>query len=385
MELLTDGHGGHIDVLVSPESYVKCAGLLDEVEEVVGNVQLIVDAENLLLSSSTPLPSGEFSYDTYHTLDVIYAHLDALQTNHSEIAQTFDLPGLTYEERSIKAIRITKNISSPESDNKPMIWIDGGVHAREWASPSTVTYIIDSLLGLEEKNRSTEMGELLDMYQFVIAPCINPDGYEHTKIDRFWRKNRKPSGCKAGAKTWFGGCFYQSCFGSDPNRNWGGAHWNSSGVSNNPCSNVYPGTAPFDQPNTHIVKTYLETKKSILKMYLSYHSHSQTFLTPVGYSEEVIPADQDYYQRVGLAVVAAISARHGTEYTAQRSAYLYPHSGDSADWANLELGVTDAYTIELRDEGAYGFAVPTDQIKATAEENVDGLLALVQNSQNLKR
>ena len=50
------------------------------------------------------------------------------------------------------------------------------------------------------------------------------------------------------------------CFGVDPNRNWG-ADWGKEGVSSDPCSIVYPGKEAFDQENTKIVKTYLETVK----------------------------------------------------------------------------------------------------------------------------
>merc|ERR1712176_1176523 len=61
---------------------------------------------------------------------------------------------------------------------------------------------------------------------------------------------------------------------------------------------------------------------------------------------------------------------------------LYPVSGDSFDWAYTVLNVTDSYCFELRPDGdswKIGFELPEEEILPTAEENVDGLLALVAN------
>ena len=381
ISLLSDGHAGHIDVLIPPgNSYPRELTDLGAVV-ISGDVGRKVEEERALLSASPGiLQQGGFSYDTYHEIDIMYAHLDALATSHSDKAETFNLPGDTHEGRKIKAIRITSDISTTGSSDKPMLWLDGGIHAREWVSPATVMYIIDTLLGEEESDKKVEVEGILDKFQVVIAPCINPDGYVHTLVDRLWRKTRKPSGCWREEENWFGGCFYRQCFGADPNRNWGPDDiWGTTGVSSNPCSIVYPGTRPFDQANTAAVKSYLESHQSKLQLYVTYHSYSQLFLTPVGYSADIIPENNDHYLKVGAAVVDAIRARHGTEYTAMRSGELYPASGDSPDWVHLVLGLTDAYTVELRDTGEHGFELPPEQILPTAQENVDGLLALIAN------
>lgn len=49
----------------------------------------------------------------------------------------------------------------------PAIWIDGGIHAREWISPAAVTYVIDYLV---ENSDSLEA-------DYYILPVANPDGY----------------------------------------------------------------------------------------------------------------------------------------------------------------------------------------------------------------
>ena len=40
-----------------------------------------------------------------------------------------------------------------------MLWVDGGIHAREWIAPATMMYFIDVILGEEEPERA---GEVID-------------------------------------------------------------------------------------------------------------------------------------------------------------------------------------------------------------------------------
>lgn len=49
--------------------------------------------------------------------------------------------------------------------------IDAGIHAREWITHTTVLYLVTHLM----KDNS-----LLQLMDFYIIPCLNPDGYEYT-------------------------------------------------------------------------------------------------------------------------------------------------------------------------------------------------------------
>lgn len=50
-----------------------------------------------------------------------------------------------------------------------------GIHAREWISPATVTYIMSELI--ENNAAHTELTDKLDWY---FVPVVNPDGYEYS-------------------------------------------------------------------------------------------------------------------------------------------------------------------------------------------------------------
>ena len=52
----------------------------------------------------------------------------------------------------------------------PLEFIMPGIHAREWISPATVTYVMNELI------TNPQHGNLLNMFDFFILPVTNPDG-----------------------------------------------------------------------------------------------------------------------------------------------------------------------------------------------------------------
>lgn len=64
----------------------------------------------------------------------------------------------------------------------------------------------------------------------------------------------------------------------------------------------------------------------------------------------------------------------GTSYTVGPAAStLYPAAGGSDDWAKATAKIKYAYTIELRDNGRYGFVLPASYIQPTALEALAAL------------
>ncbi|GIY00751.1 carboxypeptidase O [Caerostris extrusa] len=78
-------------------------------------------------------------------------------------------------------------ISKDWSNTKPIIMIECGIHAREWASVEACIYFISVLL----KQKTENIKRIMNSYDFVILPLLNPDGYVYSMSkSRFWRKNR---------------------------------------------------------------------------------------------------------------------------------------------------------------------------------------------------
>ena len=57
---------------------------------------------------------------------------------------------------------------------KQNVWIEAGIHAREWISPAMSTYIIDSLINNDKDNFTSQMN-------FYVLPSANPDGYQYSR------------------------------------------------------------------------------------------------------------------------------------------------------------------------------------------------------------
>lgn len=164
--------------------------------------------------------------------------------------------------------------------NNPAIWLDGGIHAREWISPAAVTYIVDQFA--EDWESQPAYVRNIDWY---VLPVANPDGYEYTHTtDRLWRKNR-------------GGNGRGRCAGADLNRNFG-YRWGGQGASQQPCSEIYAGRTAFSEPETLAQKLFMERTAANFRGFLTFHSYGQYILYPWGY-DRVVPPDYKDLERVG--------------------------------------------------------------------------------------
>ncbi|XP_074657393.1 carboxypeptidase B-like [Tubulanus polymorphus] len=268
--------------------------------------------------------------------------------------------GKTVEGRDIFGIKIGMDNAAKA------IWIDGGIHAREWISPATMVYTIDKIISLFS-NRDPLITAMIFNTQIIIVPVLNPDGYEYTwSTYRLWRKNRRVG---------------RSCDGVDLNRNWG-YHWMEQGASSSECSQIYAGPSAMSEPETKAVAKFILSRKNQIKMYLSFHAYGQYFLTPWGYGR-VYPDDFSDLRRVAQNAVNAIRDANGPVYSMGTSAILlYPAAGGSDDWAKGVAGIKYSYTIELPDNGRYGFALPPRYIEPVGRETWPAFVSLFKHVLN---
>ncbi|CAD5118254.1 DgyrCDS6977 [Dimorphilus gyrociliatus] len=257
--------------------------------------------------------------------------------------------GKSYEGRDLKVF----NIGNEPGKIKRSIWIDAGIHAREWISHATALFIIDRLV--DEFGNDPEIDDMIRTYDWYILPIVNPDGYEFTWTnDRLWRKTRKPN---PGSP----------CVGVDANRNFG-FNWNSVGSSNDPCSPIYAGPSPWSEPEAKAIKDFMEQSTFNWILFITLHSKGQLWMAPWGYTTER-PDNYDKLMEVGQLAIKAIKETHGKDYRlGSASEILYLSSGTSRDWAAGSANIPYVYTIELRDKGEFGWELPPEQIRPTGEE-----------------
>ncbi|UYV60986.1 SLC6A2 [Cordylochernes scorpioides] len=242
-----------------------------------------------LLNSRSAVPF----FSRYQRLGDIHRYIAGLASSNPELAGIQNI-GTSTEGNVLQVIKI----GSPRS-NKSAIWLDGGMHAREWISPATVTYIATQLI--HNYNSEPRVRKLVDMFDWYILSVANPDGYEYSHTeDRMWRKTRSRS-----SPLWF-------CRGADPNRNFG-FQWNTVGASIRPCAETYAGTRAFSEPETKAIADFILRNKHRLKAFLTFHSYSQLWMTPWGYTA-LRPAQYKDMEAVALKATSALKKVHGTEY-----------------------------------------------------------------------
>ena len=100
------------------------------------------------------------------TRSQVNEYLTYLTQTYKNIASLITI-GNSYEGRSMKVLKL-----STGGANKPAIFIDAGIHAREWIAPATALYMVDLML---QSHR-----DLLSKVDWYVLPVLNPDGYEYT-------------------------------------------------------------------------------------------------------------------------------------------------------------------------------------------------------------
>ncbi|XP_075980070.1 carboxypeptidase B-like [Anticarsia gemmatalis] len=358
-KLISSWGGNHstVDVLVKPKVIENVTSVLNSknipYDIVIEDLQQVINEEN------PPLDENEIelqdrrghrmTWKQYHRVEDIHGFMDYLAKTYPSLVSVNTI-GKSVEGRDLKVLRI--------SDGKPTnkaIFIDGGIHAREWISPAVVTYFINQFA----ENFDVESDDIKNI-DWYFLPVVNPDGYEYTHTtDRLWRKNRRR---------------YSVCVGTDLNRNFG-YHWGGKGASNSPCRDIYRGAAAFSEPESKAIADFVGSIATKFSAYLTYHSYGQYLLYPWGY-DNVVPPDYKELQAVGEQIAGAIKKTGGSSYSVgSSSGLLYPASGGSDDWAKSQ-GIKYSYTIELSDTGRYGFVLPASKIEPVARENLAGLRVL---------
>ncbi|KYN09226.1 PREDICTED: carboxypeptidase B-like [Trachymyrmex cornetzi] len=327
----------NVDLLLN-NCRIKYDVLIKDVQKAIddGNVRLTTAMQTELEGRK----GHRMEWTSYHDINDIYGYLDYLANTYPDVCSVQSI-GNSIEGQPLKVLRI----SNGKTENTPAIWIDGGIHAREWISPAAVTYVIDNLV---------ENSDVLQT-DYYILPVANPDGYRYTFLyDRLWRKNRRKG---------------TVCSGVDLNRNFG-YRWGGKGTSSNMCYETYRGSKAFSEPETNAIRNFFENSLANFKAYISFHSYGQYILYPWGYDQR-LPPDYRDLDAAGLEAARYMKYEGGdnTEYTVGNSAItLYPAAGGSDDWAKALLKIKYAYTIELRDTGRHGFLLPPQYIIPTAKE-----------------
>ncbi|XP_017476950.1 PREDICTED: zinc carboxypeptidase-like [Rhagoletis zephyria] len=281
-----------VHIMVSPQklihlqNYTRAYSL--PLEVMVSNVQSLIDGEQPAKSTD----DSTFGWTRYYPLSAIEVFLDEILAKYPAVTTEINI-GTSYEGRKIRGIKISYK------EGNPGIFIEANIHAREWITSATATWLINELLSSTDE----EVRSLAENHDWYIVPVLNVDGFTYThETNRMWRKTRQPVEGSA-------------CIGADPNRNYN-SHWmESNGASSNPCDETYGGPEPFSEPEVKALADYVTSIKERLNIMLAFHSYSQVLLSPYGWTSE-LPENHNDLTEVAKAYSDAVKELpYDTVYT----------------------------------------------------------------------
>lgn len=323
----------------------------------IRNLQRSINGERMRFRSAVPFNAA------FHTYSEIVNEMERLEQTNESLAKVFTL-GQSYENTTIYGIKITSNVTS---SNKPVFFMNCGIHAREWISISTCTYIMRELV--LNYNQDKAVTHLVDTLEWIIVPVVNVDGYQYTHTtERLWRKNRRPNK-------------NSKCVGTDLNRNFN-IKWATVGVeADKPCSQIFPGTHPFSEPEALYLARYMYSIRNRIKVYIDFHAYGQLLMSPWGYTTAYPPTYRANFAAMFRAAMAILKSR-GTVYRFGPAAIaIYKTSGDATDWVYGTLGVTHSYGVELPPFilAPGGFILHPDNIEPVGMETFAGVKAMAEH------
>ncbi|KAG7214420.1 hypothetical protein INR49_006377 [Caranx melampygus] len=345
--------------LESTKVYLETQEL--EYSIMIEDLQVMLDEEQEEMDSAArvaePRNTDSFDYARYHTIDELYRFQDMLVAENPNMVSKIVI-GRSYEGRPLNVLKF-----STGGNNRPAIWIDTGIHSREWVTQASGTWFAKKIV--TDYGRDPALTAILDKMDIFLETVTNPDGYYYThNSNRMWRKTRKPN---SGS----------SCVGVDPNRNWD-AGFGGPGASNNPCSETYRGPRPHSESEVKSIVDFVKSHGNF-KAFISIHAYSQMLLYPYGYTRT--PAkDQRELHALAKKAITDLASLYGTRYRyGSIINTIYQASGSTVDWT-YDQGIKYSYTFELRDTGRYGFLLPANQIIPTATETWLALMAIMDHT-----
>uniref|UniRef100_A0A8C7EMX9 Carboxypeptidase B2 n=1 Tax=Neovison vison TaxID=452646 RepID=A0A8C7EMX9_NEOVI len=322
-DLITKQKEVHFFVNVSDVNLVK-AHLHDSTIQFSILVEEVKDLIQQQTLNDTVIPRTFSSYyERYHPLNEIYFWMEIITEKYPDMVEKIHI-GSSYEKYPLYILKVSRK----ERTAKNAIWIDCGIHAREWISPAFCLWFINH--------------------------------------DRMWRKNRSLHA-------------NNPCIGTDLNRNFASRHWCGEGASSSSCSETYCGLYPESEPEVKAMANFLRKNINHIKAYISMHSYSQHIVFPYSYNRS---KSKDHEE---LSLVASEAARaienidkniRYTHGSGSETFYLAP--GGSDDWI-YDLGIKYSFTIELRDKGEYGFLLPQRYIRPTCTEALAAVSKIVEH------
>lgn len=290
-------------------------------------------------------PTSIPGYACYETVEETFAAGDGLIVGRPALASWVDAGDSWLKTQGsggydMRVLKLTNSASGVA--DKPKLFINAAIHAREYATAPLVLEFARWLVNGHGVDADATW--ILDHHEVHLMLHANPDGRKRAETGLSWRKNVNNNFC-ANTNT----------RGVDLNRNFTFG-WNSTGgegSSGAACDLTYRGPSAGSEPETQAVQAYARSlwpdrrgpnpgdaaPADTSGIHLDIHSYSQLVLWPWGTTATPAP-NGTALQTLGRKFAFF------NNYTPTQSIGLYPTDGTSDGPSYGELGVA-AYTFEI--------------------------------------
>jgi murein tripeptide amidase MpaA len=137
--------------------------MIKDVEALSDSVMASVKDKLKQQQKTKKLGSGSgFDVSNYQTFNDTTAWVKSLAATYPDLCELMTV-GSSFEGREIVGLRVTGSMGT--SADKPGFWMDGGLHAREWITTATVSWMLDQVLSLYSSGDASTvaMVDALDM------------------------------------------------------------------------------------------------------------------------------------------------------------------------------------------------------------------------------
>ncbi len=338
-----DPEQGFLIVDVGDDGYQK---LLD-LGLTVALLPKLTERVNTPLARMPGQELGIPSYPCYRTVEETLATGEALAATYPTLARWIDIgdswdktePGgsLGYD---LMVLALT---NQAVGGDKPVLWLEGAIHARELTTAETVTRFAEHLLANYDVN--PDVTWVLDHHEIHLLLVTNPDGRKHAEDGLWWRKNTNEDYCSSSPDE----------RGADLNRNFEFEWGCCGGSSSFECDETFRGPIPASEPETQAIQDYVASvipdrrpddlgipaPEDTAGIFIDVHSYGGDVLSVFGFQDPPAPNDT---QILTLGRKFAFF----TGYEAHLGSYGIV-DGSTKDWAYGTLGVP-AFTFELGTE-----------------------------------
>lgn len=339
-----------IELLLWPGDRAELDALGFSYRVVEENLPLKELTEGTAAPGPISLPGPD--YDDYRRLPDYNAEMVALADENPGLVELIELPEPSLEGRPVYGLEIAAKVKA--NDGRPIFYIDGVHHAREWPA-SEYTMIFAHHL-VESFGKDRRITTLMKRARVILVPIVNVDGFDYSResvlsatqalrdrtsntgagngFEGYWRKNRRSlTGATIPVVQ-----RNPDAYGVDPNRNyaylWGDQVGGSSGSE---VDQTYRGSAPFSEPEVRNVRGVVLSRT--ITGVITNHTYQGSVLRAGGGSAP----DDHLLNPIADRLAAPLNYQN-------RGSVGYPTTGTTDDWAYAALGIL-GFTYEHGTEG----------------------------------